>query len=284
MLLAVDVGNTQTHIGVFSGDELQAEWRISTQPRRTSDELALIFKEFLELQKLSFSRQVTGVVMSSVVPSQTAALRDMVTSYFHFEPVVVETGIRTGMPVLTDNPKEVGADRIVNAVAAYSIVQGPLIVIDFGTATTFDAVSERGEYLGGAIAPGVEISANALWSVAAQIQKVELVLPKSVIGKSTTESVRSGVLVGTAAMVDGMVERLQKELGGHASVVVTGGLAPRLLEECYTTMLHEPLLTLKGLRIIFERNAEPRRTDPHFLADQEDSGAPTSASGVAEDE
>jgi type III pantothenate kinase len=256
MLLAVNVGNSQTHIGVFSGEELRSEWRVSTQARRTSDEAALIFQELLSFEGLSFSRQVTGVVVSSVVPSQTAALRDMVTGYFHFDPILVEPGIKTGMPVLYENPRELGADRIVNAIAAYAIVQGPLIVIDLGTATTLDAVSAKGEFLGGAIAPGVEISANALWTVAAQIGKVELLMPKSIIGRTTAEAVRSGVLIGAASMVDGMIERLQKDLGGDAAVVVTGGLAPLILEECQSSMLHEPSLTLKGLRIIYDRNVE----------------------------
>jgi type III pantothenate kinase len=255
MLLAVDVGNTQTHVGIFGGETLLAEWRISTDARRTADELALIFQEFLHFQGLSFSTMVSGVVLSSVVPALTAAHREMVERYFHFQPVVVEPGTKTGMPIVTDNPREVGADRIVNAVAAFALVGGPVIVIDFGTATTFDAVSEAGEYLGGAIAPGVQISANALASVAAQISRVELVQPRAVIGRSTAESVRSGVLLGTAAMVDGMVERMQKELGGFASLVATGGLAQLILERCSSAIRHEPALTLTGLRIIHERNA-----------------------------
>jgi type III pantothenate kinase len=179
----------------------------------------------------------------------------MVERYFHFNPVIVEPGTRTGMPIATENPREVGADRIVNAVAAFSLVGGPLVVIDFGTATTFDAVSEAGEYIGGAIAPGVQISANALASMAAQIQKVELVQPRNVIGRSTVESLRSGLLLGTAAMVEGMVERMQKELGGFAALVATGGLAPLVLEQCSVPVRHEPALTLIGLRIIYERNA-----------------------------
>jgi type III pantothenate kinase len=255
MLLAVDVGNTQTHLGVWNGGELVAEWRISTDARRTSDELALVFQEFLHFEGLSFSSQVSGVVLASVVPSLTAAHREMVERYFHFNPVIVEPGTRTGMPIATENPREVGADRIVNAVAAFSLVGGPLVVIDFGTATTFDAVSEAGEYIGGAIAPGVQISANALASMAAQIQKVELVQPRNVIGRSTVESLRSGLLLGTAAMVEGMVERMQKELGGFAALVATGGLAPLVLEQCSVPVRHEPALTLIGLRIIYERNA-----------------------------
>lgn len=254
MLLAVDVGNTQTHIGMFSNAELRAEWRTSTQRDRTADELALVFQEFLSFEGLSFSRQVTGVVVGSVVPSLTASMREMVTRYFHFDPVVVEAGVRTGMPVLTDNPKEVGADRIANAVGAYELVSGPVIIVDFGTATTVDVVSEAGEYLGGAIAPGVEISASALARAAAQILRVELVPPRSPIGKSTNECVRSGLILGTAAMIDGMVERMQKELGGHAAVVGTGGIAPMILQECFTEVRHEPTLTLLGLRLIYERN------------------------------
>jgi type III pantothenate kinase len=258
MLLAVDTGNTQTHIGIFRRDELVAQWRTSTDPARTADELALVFQQFLALVGLSFSREVTGVVIGSVVPDQTSALREMVARYFFFEPVVVEAGIRTGLPVKTDHPREVGADRIANAVAALELGGAPAIVIDFGTATTFDAINERGEYLGGAIAPGLEISADALFRVAAQIQKIELVLPADVIGRSTVEAVRSGLLLGTASMVDGMIERMSKSLGGHVSVLATGGLAPRILPICNSAIRHEPDLTLIGLRLLYERNAEPR--------------------------
>lgn len=254
MLLAVNVGNTQTHIGMFAGSELSVQWRVSTYQRRTSDELALVLEQFLELEGFSFSRQVTGVAISSVVPTLTAAFREMVPRYFHFEPVIVEPGTRTGMPILVDNPKEVGADRIANAVGAHDLVGGPAIVVDFGTATTIDAVNEKGEFLGGAIVPGVEISANALWTVAAQIQKVEMFEPSTVIGKSTANAVRSGVVLGAAAMVDGMIDRMMKELESDAPVVGTGGLAPLVLESCYASIRHEPNLTLNGIRIIYERN------------------------------
>jgi type III pantothenate kinase len=254
VLLAIDVGNTQTHVGVFSRDEVTAQWRSSTQPYATADELAVGFQHFLSLHNLSFSSQISGVVISSVVPTLTAAYRDMVERYFHFEPVVVEPGIRTGMPVLIDNPAELGADRICNAVAAYALVGGPLIVVDFGTATTFDAISHKGEYLGGVIAPGVQVSAQALSAAAARIPKVELAPPKTVIGKSTVESVRSGVVLGAAAMVDGMTERLRFELKGEAQVVATGGLAPMVLEQCNTKARYEPTLTLIGLRLLYERN------------------------------
>lgn len=256
MLLAVDTGNTQTHIGIFRRETLVAQWRMSTKPSRTADELALIFRQFLGLVDLSFSREVTGVVIGSVVPAQTTALREMVARYFHFDPVVIEAGIRTGLLVKTDHPREVGADRIANAVAAIELVGTPAIVVDFGTATSFDVVGERGEFLGGAIAPGLETSADALFGVAAQIQKVELVVPADVVGRSTVEAVRSGVMLGTASMIDGMIERITKSLGGHASVLATGGLAPRVIPACNSTIRLEPELTLTGLRLLYERNAE----------------------------
>ena len=254
MLLAIDVGNTQSVLGVFNGAELAWHWRIATQAERTSDELALLFGGFLAQQGLSFSREITGVAIASVVPDQTHALRQMVREYFHFSPVVVEPGVRTGMPILTDNPKEVGADRIANALAALSEFGGPCIVVDFGTATTYDAVSENGEYLGGVIAPGVQISANALFMATARLQRVELGEPRAVIGRNTVESILSGLIRGTAAEVDGVVERVQKELGGHATVIATGGLADAVLPHCTSIDHHDPWLTLKGLRLIFEKN------------------------------
>ena len=255
MLLAIDVGNTQTVLGLFQGRELSWHWRIATQGERTADELALMFGGFLEQQGLSFSRQITGVCIASVVPDQTRALREMVHQYFHFEPVVVEPGVRTGIPILTDNPKEVGADRIANALAAAEEFGGPAVVVDFGTATTYDAVSERGEYLGGAIAPGVQVSAAALFASTSRLLRVELEEPRSIIGKNTVESIQSGILFGTAAEVDGMVERMQKELGGNATVVATGGLAEVIAPHCHRIDHLDPWLTLKGLRLIFEKNA-----------------------------
>jgi type III pantothenate kinase len=256
VLLAVDVGNTETVLGVFRDDELAWHWRLATVPERTADELALLFGGFLERQGLSFDRQVTGVVISSVVPTATQSLREMVRGYFHFAPVVVEPGVRTGVPVLTDNPKEVGADRIVNGLAAFTKYGGPAIVVDFGTATTFDAISERGEYLGGAIAPGIQISARALYERAARLPRIELASPRSVVGKNTVESLQSGIVFGYSAMVDGMVERMAKELG-TPSVIATGGLATIVIDECQTIDHHDPWLTLEGLRLVFEKNAEP---------------------------
>jgi type III pantothenate kinase len=255
MLLAIDVGNTETVVGVFRDEELAWRWRMRTVPSRTADELALLFGGFLEQQGLSFDRNVTGVVVSSVVPGATQALREMVRHYFGFPPVVVEPGVKTGVAVLIDNPKEVGADRIVNSLAAFTRFGGPAVVVDFGTATTFDCVSERGEYVGGAIAPGIQLAASALFEHTARLPLVELVPPRSVIGKSTVEAVQSGLVLGYAAMVDGMVERLAKELG-DPTVVATGGLAPVVIGESRTIDHHEPWLTLEGLRLVFERNAE----------------------------
>ena len=258
MLLAVDIGNTQTHIGVFDKDELIHEWRASTEARRTADELALMFGQFLSLAGLSFSKAVTGVSICSVVPRATQELREMAQRYFGFPALVVEPGIKTGMPVLTDNPREVGADRISNAVAAHSIYEGePVVIVDFGTAITVDAVSERGEYLGGAIAPGIDTAATALFSSTAQIKRVELVAPPEVIGKNTVMAVQSGIIYGTAAMVDGMVGSVTKELGGDARAIATGGLGPTVIQHCHRIERFEPMLTLMGLKLIFERNVAP---------------------------
>jgi type III pantothenate kinase len=252
MLLAVDVGNTETVLGVFRGTELASHWRLATVPERTADELALLFGGFLEHEGMSFSH-VEGIVISSVVPTATDALREMVARYLALEPVVLEPGVRTGMAILIDNPREVGADRIANSLAAYSRHGGPCIVVDFGTATNFDVVSERGEYLGGVIAPGLQVAASSLYAAAARLTRVELRTPRSVIGKSTVEAVQSGLILGAAAEVDGIVQRIKEEIG-EATVVATGGLAPVVVPHCRTTIDHEPWLTLEGLRLVFERN------------------------------
>ena len=255
MLLAVNVGNTETSLGVFRDGELAWRWRMATAPERTADELAVLFGGFLEHQGLSFDRHVTGVVVSSVVPTATEALREMVRRYFGFPAVVVEAGVKTGIPVKVDNPREVGADRVVNALAAFTKYGGPCIAVDVGTATTFDAVSEAGEYVGGAIAPGIRISARALYEQTARLVLVELTAPRSVVGKNTVEALQSGLVYGHAAMIDGVVERMAKELGSP-TVVLTGGLAPVVLPECRSIDHHEPWLTLEGLRVIFEKNTE----------------------------
>jgi type III pantothenate kinase len=254
VLLAIDVGNTETLVGVFQGSSLEWHWRYSTAAERTADELALLLGGFLEQQGLSFSRQITGVVTASVVPVQTHALREMVRNYFHFTPVVVEPGVRTGIPINYDNPKDVGADRIANAAAAFAKYGGPAVVVDFGTATTFDVISSDGEYLGGAISPGLRVASEALFGRAARLPKVELIAPRSTIARSTVESMQAGLVLGTASMVDGMVERIVKELG-PSTVIATGGLAELVLEHCQSIQHYEPWLTLEGLRLIYERNA-----------------------------
>jgi len=256
MLLAIDVGNTETVVGIFQDDRLAWHWRYSTVGVRTADELALLLGGFLEHEGLSFSGQITGVAVASVVPDQTQALRAMIPRYFHLEPVVVEPGTKTGLPILYDNPKDVGADRIANAVAAYATYGGPLIVVDFGTATTFDVISADGEYLGGVITPGLKISAAALAEAAARLPVVEIQPPRSIVARSTVESVQAGLVLGTASMVDGVVERIAKELG-QPTVIATGGLAELVIAHCDSVDHHEPWLTLEGLRLIFERNAHP---------------------------
>ena len=249
MLLAIDVGNTNTVLGVFDGDKLVESWRIKSDARDTADELALTYKGLLH------GVPVDGIAACATVPAVIAQLRVMLDRYFPGVPtVVVEPGVRTGVPLLYDNPKEVGSDRIVNALAAYTLFGGPAVVVDFGTSTNFDVVGARGEFLGGALAPGIEISIDALAARAARLVKVEVVRPRSVIGKSTVDALQSGILYGFAGQIDGLVRRIVAELGGRATVVATGGLAPLVLEESETIGEHEPDLTLIGLRLVYERN------------------------------
>jgi type III pantothenate kinase len=254
VLLAVNVGNTNTGVGLFRGKELAHRWRLSSSPRRTADEIAVVFGALLQSVGLSFTREITGVVIASVVPAETTELRDMVDRYFGFPPVVVEPGTRTGLPILTDNPREVGADRIVNAIAAHHRFGGPVIVIDFGTATTYDVVSAKGEFLGGVIAPGVQISNAALSASTARLPQVELQAPRSVIGRNTVDAIQSALVYGTAAEADGLVERIRAELGAEAPAVATGGLAWLIAPHCRTIAHHDEWLTLEGLRLVFERN------------------------------
>ena len=256
MLLAVDVGNSQTVIGVFNGEDMANHWRLSTDPERTPDELALMFGGLMAFEDLSFSRNVHGVIVSSVVPAVTEMLRVMTHKYFHFAPVIVGPGTRTGMALSVDNPREVGADRLVNALAAYEQFGGPGIVVDFGTATSFDVFSATGEFLGGAIAPGVATSLRALSMRGAQLPRIELATPKRPIGRSTIEAMRSGAVFGFAGAVDRIVTEITSELDGDPVVIATGGLAPSVLEACETISKHDPWLTLKGLRIVWERNAD----------------------------
>jgi type III pantothenate kinase len=257
MLLAVDVGNSETVIGLFEtppSTQLVDHWRVATNVERTSDEMALLVQEFLAFHGFSFDTDVGGVAVCSGVPSVTAALREMSDRYFGFPAVVLEAGVKTGVPILYDNPKEVAADRIANAVGALEQYEPPIIVVDFSsTATIFDAISAKGEYLGGTIMPGVEVSLDALVGRAAMLRRVELVEPRSVIGRSVVESIQAGVVYGTVDAVDGIVERFQRELG-QCTIVATGGLASLIGPLSSTIKHHEPWLTLRGLRTIYEKN------------------------------
>jgi type III pantothenate kinase len=255
MLLAVDIGNSSTVFGVFDGPRLVHHWRLSTSTRRTSDELALQVAGLLGFAGLDFDHNVHGVVVGSVVPSVTEAFREMCTRYFPFQPVVIEPGIRTGLPLRHDNPRELGADRIVNAVAAHAIYGGPVIVVDFGTATSFVVVNAAGEFVGGAIAPGVTTSAEALVARAARLPTVEIAAPPSPIGRSTVTALQSGIVYGFAGQVDGIVRRITRELGSETvTTVATGGGALAVLGACETIDHHDPWLTLEGLRLVWERN------------------------------
>ena len=253
MLLALDVGNTNTVAGVFQGAALQAHWRLPTRRAGTSDEYAVLIKVLFDFRALDF-RAVDGVIISTVVPSLQGPLEEMSRQFFRVEPLVVGPGIRTGMPILYESPREVGADRIVNAVAAFETYGGPCIVVDFGTATTFDAISERGEYLGGAICPGVGISAEALFQRAARLPRVDIARPKGVIGKTTVSSIQAGLYFGYLALVEGLVTRMREELAPRSTVIATGGMAALVLGESKLVDHLDPLLTLVGLRILYERN------------------------------
>ncbi len=249
MLLAVDVGNTNTVLGVFKGDKMTQSWRIRTQAAATADELALIYRGLLD------GIEVDGLSVSSTVPAMLREIRRMAVKAFPGVPtVIVEPGIKTGVPILIDNPKEAGADRIMNTLAAHHLYGGPSIVVDFGTSTNIDVVSARGEFLGGAFAPGIEIALDALASRAAALRKVELVPPRSVIGKGTVEALQSGMIYGVAGQVDGLVRRITAELGTPTTVIATGGLASLVLAESETLEYYEPHLTLIGLRLVFDKN------------------------------
>lgn len=252
MLLAIDVGNTNTVLGLFDGQELVTSWRVKTDARSTADEILLTLRGLLDGHSAP-----TGIALCSTVPSALREYRMLLTRYFPDLPtVIVEPGTKTGVPVLTDNPKEVGADRIVNTMAAHRLFGGPCIVVDFGTSTNLDVVSAKGEFLGGALAPGVEISLEALAARAAALRKVEMVRPRSVIGKNTVEALQSGAIYGFAGQVDGLVDRIRAELPDIHAVIATGGLAPIVVPESRTITHHEPNLTLIGLCFVFDRNPE----------------------------
>ncbi len=256
MLLVVDVGNTQTHFGVFPDgtDVVSEHWRFATVRESTGDELGAALSNLLGLRGLSFA-DVSGSIVSSTVPQLSEQWTVMARRYLGHEMLVVGPAIRTGMPIRIDNPREVGADRLVNAVAAYERVQDTCVVVDFGTAITYDAVSAAGEYLGGIITPGAEISIDALYDRAAKLPKVELAEPRGLIGKSTVEAIRSGIVFGFAGQVEAIVARLRHELGAETTVIATGGLAGVLVPFIRETIDEvDDFLTLTGLRLIYERN------------------------------
>lgn len=254
MILAIDVGNTQTVLGLFGAGELDGHWRVSTDASLTADELRVKVSGLLAAEAMSWG-EVERVIVSSVVPALTAAYEQMSRDAIGSAPMIVGPGLKTGLPIHYDDPREVGADRIVNAVAAVAEHGAPVIVVDFGTATTIDVVDASGAYVGGAIAPGVETSAEALFEAAARLSKVDLEPPSKVIGTNTRESVQSGLLLGEAAMVDGLVRRAWAELGAEGAVVATGGLALRMAPLCETIGVVDPDLTLKGLMLVYERNS-----------------------------
>jgi type III pantothenate kinase len=262
MLLAIDIGNTNTVLGVFDGEDVVEHWRLATDPVRTADELAVVLQGLLRQSALLKNPDIDGIALCSTVPSVLHEMRAMFRRYYGDVPaLIVEPGVRTGVSVRMDNPKEVGTDRIMNTVAAAHLYGGPALVVDFGTSTNFDAVSAKGEFVGGALAPGIEISVDALSRRAAQLLKVELTRPQHVIGKNTVEALQSGIIFGFAGQVEGIARRMVAELApddpGSVTVIATGGLAPLVLDEVAVIDAHEPWLTLTGLRLVYERNCAP---------------------------
>lgn len=253
MLLTVDVGNTNINIGVFDGSKLKATWKVATGVHRMPDEYASLLFNLFDRQGIDAS-QVTDAILCSVVPPLVGVFEEVCRRYLKVLPLVVESGVKTGVRICLDNPREVGADRVVNAVAAHQLYGGSVIVIDLGTATTFDAVSEDGDYLGGAIAPGIAIATEALFTRTAALPRVELTHPKRAVGRNTVAAMQSGIVFGYAGLIEGIVARIQQEMGGKAKVVATGGYAELLARETPVIEVVNPDLTLVGLRLIYEMN------------------------------
>lgn len=253
MLLVIDVGNSNIVLGIYRGRELLYHWRISSNRNQTEDEYGMIVRNLLQSAEVNF-KQIEGVILSSVVPPLIYPLEKMCRKYIHHEPLIVGPGTKTGLNIKVENPREVGADRIVNAVGAIDLYGPPLIVVDFGTATTFCFIDEKGQYLSGAIAPGIGISTEALYQRAAKLPRIELVKPKSVIGRNTITAMQSGIIYGFAGQVDGIVTRMKEEKNTNPTVVATGGLAELIASESKTINIVNPFLTLQGLQIIYGRN------------------------------
>lgn len=259
MIFVFDVGNTNIVFGIYDGEDLKHHWRISTSTSKTEDEYAMVVKSLFEHVGLTFS-DITGIVISSVVPSIMFALERMCIKYFDQSPMVIGPGIKTGLDIKTDNPKEIGADRIVNAVAAIHLYGPPLVIVDFGTATTYCYINEKGQYGGGAIAPGINISTDALIANASKLPRIEIAKPASIVGRNTVTSMQSGVFYGYVGQVEGIVSRMKSQSAQQPKVIATGGLAPLIADEAAVIDHVEPFLTLKGLQIIYLRNKQEKKS------------------------
>ena len=254
MLLAIDIGNTNIAIGLFQNNKLKEHWRIRSERDKTGDEYAILLLELLSLADID-KNKISGVILSSVVPPLTPVFQALSRDFLHKKPLVVGPGLKTGMPILYENPQEVGADRIVASISAYERFGGPVIVCDFGTATTFDAISGEGEYLGGAIAPGIQIAAEALYTKTAKLPHVEIIKPGKTIGRTTVSSIQSGLYFGYIGLVTNIIQEIKKELGGSGKVISTGGFAGKVFQGIDAIDHYEPHLVLEGLQILFNRNS-----------------------------
>ncbi|MCT8136389.1 type III pantothenate kinase [Anaerobacillus sp. CMMVII] len=255
MIFVLDVGNTNIVLGVYDGEVLKYHWRIGTNRQKTEDEYGMMVKQLFANEELQF-RDIDGIIISSVVPPIMYALEQMCKKYFSITPMVIGPGIKTGLNIKYDNPKEVGADRIVNAVAGIDLYGGPLIIVDFGTATTYCYINEDKQYMGGAIAPGIGISTEALYNRASKLPRIEIVKPKNIIGKNTVSAMQAGILYGYVGQVEGIVTRMKEQANGNPKVIATGGLAPLIANESTLIDVVEPFLTLKGLQMIYNKNIE----------------------------